>query len=93
MTLYRRYAQCPKCHTIWSTHDPFNPNVAPIEADACPICGAVMDITSCNRDESDVKLSPGWHRMVMLEDSAPLPPLPDLSDYPPLPFNDEGETE
>jgi len=70
MTLYRRYAQCPQCHAIYSTHDPFDANVAPIKADACPLCGAVMETTDSTRDNGDIKLSPGWHRMVILEDNA-----------------------
>lgn len=56
--LYRRYAQCPVCHTVWTSH-----SKPAIDDERCPECDCVMESTPPMHDWSNVMLSPGWHRL------------------------------
>jgi len=68
MALKRRYAQCPHCHTIWTTHDVPPADGYDHKIYPCPDCNVDMHATYCQHDTGKVMLAPGWHRLSRRED-------------------------
>lgn len=74
--LYRRYAQCPRCHAMWTTHDRIK-DMLPDATDCCPDCETTMVPTDAMEDSGNVMLSPGWHRLVRREEELLVHPTDD----------------